>query len=108
MALKLEFHPEARIDLLKQMEYVLQQFGQRDAEKAFQKVKDGISQLCEYPKSGVLMPDLFYNGNEVRVLHIRQLSIVYTSDTEHLYIVSIWNNYQAPERLPETIASRSV
>ena len=99
MALQFEFHPDARVELMEQIEYVQLKFGQRDSEKAFQKVMDGVSQLCDYPKSGALLQDIAYNGCEVRILHLHQLSVVYTYDDKKLYVVCVWNNYKNPERL---------
>lgn len=106
MALRFEFHPEARLDLIEQLDYVQQKFSLHDSERAFDKVMKGIAQLCDYPETGILMPDVHYNNNEVRILHMRQLSIVYTHDDETLYVVCIWNNYKNPERLSKIIGSR--
>lgn len=106
MALKFEFHPEARLDLIEQLDYVQQKFSHRDSERALAGVMEGITQLCDYPDSGILMTDVYYNNNEVRILHLRQLSIVYTHDEEKLYVVCIWNNYRNPARLSRIISSR--
>lgn len=106
MALRFEFHPDARLDLVEQLDYVQQKFGFRDSERALVKVMEGVSQLCNYPDTGILMPDIYYNNNVVRVYHMRQLSIVYTHDEEKLYVVCIWNNYKNTERLFKIIGSR--
>lgn len=83
MALRFEFHPDARLDLIEQLDYVQQKFSLHDSERAFDKVMKGIAQLCDYPDTGILMPDVYYNNNEVRILHMRQLSIVIHTMTRH-------------------------
>ena len=50
--------------------------------------------------------DVLYNGHEVRVLHIRQISLIYSFDNEMITLIAIWNNYLNPKRLSEVINSR--
>lgn len=106
MALRFEFHPEARLNLIEQLDYVHEKFSLHDSEKAFVKVMEAVAQLCDYPDTGIRMPDVCYNNNEVQIMHMRQLSVVYTHYDEKLYVVCIWNNYKNPERLSKIIGSR--
>jgi len=46
------------------------------------------------------------DGHEVRVLHIRQISLIYSFDNEVVTLIAVWNNYQNPDRLNEVISSR--
>ena len=107
MAYKYRWLDEALNDMAHEIEYVRNEFGLNAARKLEKKVHEGIVQLCRFPHSGVCYEnDLSFNGNEVRVLHLRQISVIYGFDNETITLIAIWNNYQNPERLDETIKSR--
>ena len=54
----------------------------------------------------VFYEDVLYDGNEVRILHIKQVSIIYSIDNEMITLIAVWNNYQDPEKLQKIIEER--
>lgn len=92
MALRHQWHSRAEIELNETLTYVLHEFGEKPAEKVYVEVEMRVRQLCCFPDSGMRYKDLFYNGKEVRILHMRKSSIIYCHDDERLYILAFWNN----------------
>ena len=106
MVLKDRWLDQARHDFNAEVEYVYNEFGQRAAEKAYRKVLEGVDSLRHFPDMGRLYEGLSYNGTAVRVLVLKQVSIIYCHDDSVLRIVAVWNNHQNPEHLKETLAER--
>lgn len=92
MALKHQWHNQARIELDETLSYVFCEFGEKSAEKLFAEVENRVTQLCHFPDSGVRYRDLYYMGKEVRILHMRKSSIIYCHDDKTLSILAFWNN----------------
>lgn len=92
MALRHQWHNRAESELDETLAYVFREFGERAAEKVYAEVEKRIKQLCVFPDSGLRYKDLYYNGNEVRILHMRKSSIIYCHDNETLFVLAFWNN----------------
>ena len=46
-------------------------------------------------------------GCEVRMIHVRQLTIFYSFDEKSLVtILAVWNNYQDPNKINELLGSK--
>ena len=107
MAYKYRCLAEALDDMSNEIDYVAKEFGLRAAKRVESRVHERVLQLCQFPYSGVRYEeDVLYNGHEVRVLHIRQISLIYSFDNEMITLIAIWNNYLNPKRLSEVINSR--
>lgn len=106
MAYKYRWLTEALDEMSNEIEYVVKEFGLRAARRVERRVHEGVLQLCEFPYSGIRYEDVLYRGQEVRVLHIKQISLIYSFDNEMITLIAFWNNYQNPERLDEVIDSR--
>ena len=107
MAYKYRWIAEALDDMSKEIEYVAKEFGLKTARQVENRVHERVLQLCQFPFSGVRYEeDVSYNGHEVRVLHIRQISLIYSFDNETITLIVLWNNYQNPDGLNEVINSR--
>ena len=92
MALNHQWHNQARLELDETLAYVFREFGEGTAEKVYVEVEKRVRQLCIFPDSGIRYKDLYYNGKEVRIFHMRKSSIIYCHDDEMLYILAFWNN----------------
>ena len=75
MALKHKWLDEAQTELDETIDYVFREFGERVAESVYAEVKACVYRLTEFPKLGLRYKDLSYQGNEVRILHMRKSSI---------------------------------
>ena len=106
MAYKYRWLSQALDDMSDEIEYVAKEFGLRAARRMESRVHERVLQLCQFPYSGVCYEDVLYNGQEVRVLHMKQISLIYSFDNETITLIALWNNYQNPERLSEVIESR--
>ena len=107
MAYKYRWLAEALDDMSNEIDYVAKEFGLRAAKRVESRVHERVLQLCQFPYSGVRYEeDVLYNGHEVRVLPIRQISLIYSFDNEMITLIAIWNNYLNPKRLGEVINSR--
>ncbi len=107
MAYKYRWLSQALDDMAQEIEYVRDEFGLRAAQRTEAKVRKGVNQLCQFPYSGVRYEeDVFYKGQEVRVLHLRQISVIYSVEDKMITLIAIWNNYQNPNRLNEIIQTR--
>ena len=93
MALRHQWHSRAEMELNETLAYVFHEFGERSAAKVYVEVENRVEMLCSFPDSGMRYKDLYYNGKEVRILHMRKLSIIYCHDDEILYILAFWNNH---------------
>lgn len=92
MALRHRWHSKAETELDETLAYVLREFGEQSAEKVYVEVEQRIMQLCVFPDSGLRYKDLYYDGKEVRILHMRKSSIIYCHDSKTLFILAFWNN----------------
>ena len=106
MAYKYRWLSEALDDMSKEIEYVAKEFGLKAARRVESRVHEGVLQLCQFPYSGIHYENVLYNGQEVRVLHVKQISLIYSFDNEMITLIALWNNYQNPDRLSEVIESR--
>ena len=106
MAYKYRWLQQALDDMSQQIGYVLSEFGIEAARHAEAKIHNGIRQLCLFPNSGVRYECMFYNGNQVRILHIRQIAIIYCVEDVLITIIAVWNNYHNQDSLRNIIESR--
>ena len=106
MACKYRWLNQALDDMSREIGYVYTMFGVKAAQRAETRIHDRIQQLCLFPYSGVQYEDMLYKGNQVRVLHLRQISIIYSVEEELITIIAIWNNYQNPVLLRDVIEAR--
>ena len=99
MALVSRWHKRASAEFEETLQYVNGEFGTRVAERLYDEVSARIVQLCQFPDLGLPYKDLFYQGYQVRILHMRRSSIIYCHDSLTLFILSFWNNRRNPEDL---------
>lgn len=92
MALKHRWHREAETEFAETLDYVFREFGAKSAEKVYVEVGQRVRQLCTFPDSGLRYKDLYYNGSEVRILHMRKSSIIYCHNEETVFVLAFWNN----------------
>ena len=59
------------------MEYVFAEFGQETLAKVYDNLMERVSQLQVFPRIGVRREDLDYQGYEMRMLHVKKISVVY-------------------------------
>ena len=106
MALKHRWHSCAEAELAETLEYVFGEFGEKSAEKVYAEVVDRVKQLCAFPASGMSYKDLFYQGKEVRILHMRKSSIIYCHDEETVFVLAFWNNRSDDVVVAELLSER--
>ena len=106
MAYKYRWLQQALDDMSQEIGYVLSEFGIEAARQAEARIHNGIRQLCQFPNCGIRYECMFYNGNQVRILHIRQISIIYCVEDGLITIIAVWNNFQDPDTLHDIIESR--
>lgn len=107
MAYKYKWLSQALDDMSNEIEYVAKEFGLKAARRAESRVHERVLQLCQFPYSGVRYEEnILFNGQEVRVLHIKRISLIYSFDNETITIIALWNNFQNPDKLSEVIESR--
>lgn len=103
MVYNIEWLDEARQSLDAEMEYVFTQFGQKALSKAYNDLMERVSQLGIFPRIGIRYKDLDYCGYEMRMLHVKKVSVVYAIVGQTIRILYVWNNQQNPERLLEVL-----
>ncbi len=106
MVLTDEWLVGAREDLSAELEYVYDEFGSQSAENVYRKVKKGVDDLCHFPHLGKRFCDVLYHGNEVRMLSLKQTSIIYCQRGDVLLIIALWNNRRDDKTLKAMVASR--
>lgn len=106
MVYKIEWLDEARQSLDAEMEYVYSEFGRNTLIKVYGDLMERVSQLEIFPRIGVRHEDLDYRGYEIRMLHIKKVSVVYAIVGQTIRILYIWNNQQNPEQLLEILGIR--
>lgn len=103
MVYNIEWLDEARSSLDAEMEYVFAEFGRNTLSKVYNNLMERVSQLQIFPRIGVRRDDLDYRGYEIRMLHVKKVSVVYAITDQTIKILYIWNNQQDPERLGEVL-----
>lgn len=107
MAFEIGWLESARKELDAEIEYVYNEFGKSSARRAQIKIKEAIAPLDTFPYSGMLCKGFRYCGHEVRMVHVRQVTIFYSFDEISLVtILAVWNNYQDPDRINELLKSK--
>ena len=103
MAYKIIWLDDARLSLDAEMEYVYAEFGQHTLEKVYNDLMVRVSQLQTFPKIGIRCEDLDYHGYEMRMLHVKKVTIVYAIVNNTIEILYVWNNQQDPNRLGKVL-----
>lgn len=93
-------------DLSQEIRYVLSEFGLTAARKAESNIREGVERLRSFPNIGVRYEGLTYAGCEVRLLHIRQVSIVYCLQVDTITLISVWNDRRDEKNINAMIQSR--
>ncbi len=96
MDYEIKWLAEARESLNAEMEFVFVEFGRTTLEKSYHTLMERVSQLQMFPRLGVRCEDLDYHGYEIRMLHVRKISIVYTIVENIVQILYVWNNQRDP------------
>lgn len=103
MGYKIVWLDEARQSLDAEMEYVFAEFGFSTLSKVYNDLNERVLQLQMFPRLGIRCEDLDYHGYEMRMLHVKKVSVVYSIIGHTVLILYIWNNQQDPVRLTETL-----
>ena len=106
MVYKYQWLDQALEDLEQEVGYVFYEFGIASARKAEATIHERVTQLCSFPHLGITYEGLKYNGNEVRILHAKQVSIIYYLEGELITLIALWNNRRDNEVLKSVIMSR--
>lgn len=101
MALKHKWLEKAQADFYDTLEFVFSEFGENTAERVYAEVTDMVKLLCVFPEAGTRYKDLIFQGNEVRIFHLKKSSIVYCHDDKILYVIAFWNNRSADAAIPD-------
>lgn len=103
MAYEIIWLDEARRSLDAEMEYVYAEFGQYTLAKVYDDLMRRVCQLQIFPKIGVRCEDLDYRGYEMRMLHVKKITIVYAIVNNTIEILYVWNNQQDPNKLRKVL-----
>lgn len=106
MVCKYRWLDQALDDLEQEVGYVFYEFGVASARKAEATIHERVTQLCSFPHLGMTYEELKYNGNEVRILHIKQVSLIYSIEDEMITLIALWNNRRDEKMLKTMIESR--
>lgn len=107
MAFDIGWLESAQEELDAEIEYVYSEFGEDSARRARTKIKEAVGTLDTFPNSGMRCDGFMYRGHEVRMIHVRQLTIFYSFDEMSLVsILAVWNNYQNPAKINELLNSK--
>ena len=106
MALRHQWHSQAETELTDTLAYVFREFGEKSAEKVYMEVENRVKQLCIFPDSGLRYKDLFYNGKEVKILHMRKSFIIYCHDDKTLFVLAFWNNRNDDTAITRLLSER--
>lgn len=90
---------EARQSLAAEMEYVYNEFGRNTLAKVYVSLMERFAQLQLFPRIGVRHEDLDYKGYEIRMLHVKRVSVVYAIHEKTVEILYIWNDRRNPESI---------
>lgn len=106
MVYKYRWLDQALEDLEQEVGYVFYEFGIASARKAEATIHERVTHLCSFPHLGITYEGQKYNGNEVRILHAKQVSIIYSLEGELITLIALWNNRRDNEVLKSVIMSR--
>lgn len=106
MVYKYRWLDQALDDLEQEVGYVFYEFGVASARKAEATIHERVTQLCSFPHLGMTYEELKYKGNEVRILHIKQVSLFYSIEDEMITLIALWNNRRDEKMLKTMIESR--
>ena len=79
------------------------EFGQITLVKVYDDLMRRVSQSQTFPKIEVRCEDLDYHGYEMRMLHVKKITIVYAIVNNTIEILYVWNNQQDPNRLGKVL-----
>ncbi len=100
---EIEWLESAQKELEAEIDYVVNEFGVRVAQKVYFKILKHINNLASFPFIGKKYEGVTYIGYEIRQLPIHQLTIFYSPHNGKITIIAIWNNYQNPDNLLERL-----
>jgi plasmid stabilization system protein ParE len=103
MLYNIEWLDDARTSLDAEMEYVYAEFGLAALRKFYGDLLERVSQLQVFPRIGIRCRNLDYRGYEMRILHVKKISVVYSIVGDTILILYIWNNRQDPEQLAKVL-----
>ncbi len=103
MAYEIKWLDEARKSLDAEMEYVFSNFGLLTLSEIYDDLHERVDQLKLFPRIGIRHEDLDYHGYEMRMLHIKKMSVVYAIIGQTVQILYVWNNLQDPKRLAKVL-----
>lgn len=106
MAYEIIWLDEARKSLDAEMEYVFSNFGLLTLSEVYGDLCERVDQLKLFPRIGVRHEDLDYHGYEMRMLHVKKVSVVYAIIGQTVQILYVWNNLQDPKRLAKVLSSK--
>ena len=106
MAYEIIWLDEARKSLDAEMEYVFSYFGLLTLSEVYGDLCERVDQLKLFPRIGVRHEDLDYHGYEMRMLHVKKVSVVYAIIDQTVQILYVWNNLQDPKRLAKVLSSK--
>lgn len=107
MAFEIVWLESAQKELDAEIEYVYNEFGEDSAKRSRIKIKAAIDPLDTFPNSGIRCNDFQYLGHNVRMIHIRQITVFYSFDDIYkVTVIAIWNNYQDPEKINDLLKSK--
>ena len=106
MAYEIIWLDEARKSLDAEMEYVFSNFGLLTLSEVYDDLHERVEQLKLFPRIGVRHEDLDYHGYEMRMWHVKKVSVVYAIIGQTVQILYVWNNLQDPKRLAKVLSSK--
>ena len=108
MAFEINWLESAQKELDAEIEFVYCEFGETSARNAYSNIMEFVDNLDMFPKLGIECKGYMYRGHEVRALHVKQVTIFYSFDEKsQVTILSVWNNYQDPEKVSEMLGNVS-
>ena len=99
MAYEIIWLDEARKSFDAEMEYVYSNFGLLTLSEVFDNLHERVNQMKLFPRIGVRHEDLDYHGYEIRMLHVKKVSVVYAIIGQTVQNLYVWNNWRDPKRI---------
>ena len=106
MAFKYRWLNQALDDMDQEICYVRYEFGENTARKVESRIHERVINLCAFPYLGMNYEGLKHQGNAVRILHIKQISLIYSIDGNMITLIALWNNRRDEKMLKSMIDSR--
>lgn len=103
MAYEIIWLDEAQKSLDAEMEYVFSNFGLLTLSEVYENLHARVDQLKMFPRIGVRHEDLDYHGYEMRMLHVKKVSVVYAIIGQTVQILYVWNNLRDSKRLAKVL-----